>query len=78
MIPNLKVFDVSNLYEFLYMGMTIKKPQNLPCSDLIQRSKEKTHNFIKQIDLVLLENFYVQNVKKILKTMFQSRFMINI
>ena len=31
--PHLKVFNVSNLYEFLYMGMTIKKPQNLPCSD---------------------------------------------
>ena len=47
MIPNLKVFDVSNLYEFLYMGMTIKKPQNLPCSDLIQRAKEKNSQFYK-------------------------------
>ena len=47
MIPELKVFDVSNLYEFLYLGMTIKKPQNLPCSDLRQRAKEKVSKFYK-------------------------------
>ena len=45
--PHLKVFNVSNLYEFLYMGMTIKKPQNLPCSDLIQREKEIGSQFYK-------------------------------
>lgn len=44
----LKSFNVTNLYEFLYMGSSIKNPQNLPCSTLKQRAKErKTKEFYK-------------------------------
>lgn len=44
----LKSFNVTNLYEFLYTGTSIKNPQNLPCDTLIQRSKEKkTKEFYK-------------------------------
>ena len=44
----LKSFNVNNLYEFLYAGMTIKNPQNLPCDALRQRAKEKkTKEFYK-------------------------------
>lgn len=34
-------FNVSNLYEFLYSGTSIKSPQNLPCDVLRLRAKEK-------------------------------------
>lgn len=34
-------FNVSNLYEFLYAGTSIKNPQNLPCDALKLRAKEK-------------------------------------
>lgn len=44
----LKSFNVSNLYEFLYAGTSIKNPQNLPCDALKQRAKErKTKEFYK-------------------------------
>ena len=44
----LKSFNVSNLYEFLYVGTSIKNPQNLPCDALRQRAKEKkTKEFYK-------------------------------
>lgn len=44
----LKSFNVTNLYEFLYTGTSIKNPQNLPCDTLLQRSKEKkTKEFYK-------------------------------
>ena len=44
----LKSFNVSNLYEFLYAGTSIKNPQNLPCDALRQRAKErKTKEFYK-------------------------------
>lgn len=44
----LKSFNVSNLYEFLYAGTSIKTPQNLPCDALKQRAKErKTKEFYK-------------------------------
>ncbi len=44
----LKSFNVSNLYEFLYVGTSIKNPQNLPCDALKQRAKErKTKEFYK-------------------------------
>lgn len=44
----LKSFNVSNLYEFLYAGTSIKSPQNLPCDALRQRAKEKkTKEFYK-------------------------------
>jgi len=44
----LKSFHVTNLYEFLYAGTSIKNPQNLPCDKLRQRSKEKkTKEFYK-------------------------------
>lgn len=44
----LKSFNVSNLYEFLYSGTSIKNPQNLPCDALKQRAKErKTKEFYK-------------------------------
>lgn len=44
----LKSFNVNNLYEFLYAGMSIKNPQNLPCDALQQRAKEKkTKEFYK-------------------------------
>ena len=46
--PMLKVFHVSNLYEFLFEGTGIKSPQNLPCDKLVQRAKErKTKEFNK-------------------------------
>ncbi len=37
----LKSFTVSNLYEFLYAGTSIRNPQNLPSDALKQRAKEK-------------------------------------
>ncbi len=44
----LKSFNVTNLYEFLYAGTSIKNPQNLPCDALRQRAKErKTKEFYK-------------------------------
>ncbi len=44
----LKSFNVTNLYEFLYAGTSIKNPQNLPCDALKQRAKEKkTKEFYK-------------------------------
>lgn len=44
----LKSFNVTNLYEFLYSGTSIKNPQNLPCDALKQRAKErKTKEFYK-------------------------------
>lgn len=44
----LKSFNVTNLYEFLYAGTTIKNSQNLPCDALKQRAKErKTKEFYK-------------------------------
>lgn len=44
----LKSFNVTNLYEFLYMGTSVKNPGNLPCDALRQRAKErKTKEFYK-------------------------------
>lgn len=44
----LKSFNVTNLYEFLYAGTSVKTPQNLPCDALRQRAKEKkTSEFYK-------------------------------
>lgn len=37
----LKSFNVTDLYEFLYVGTSNKNPQNLPCDTLRQRVKEK-------------------------------------
>lgn len=44
----LKSFNVTNLYEFLYIGTSIKNPQNLTCDALRQSAKEKkTKEFYK-------------------------------
>lgn len=44
----LKIFNVTNLYEFLYKGTSNIKPQNLPCDKLKQRANEKkTKDFYK-------------------------------
>ncbi len=41
-------FGVSNIYEFLYAGSSVKNPQKLPCDMLRQRAKEReTKEFYK-------------------------------
>jgi hypothetical protein len=41
-------FNVSDIYEFLYMGTTVKSPQKLPCDVLRQRAKDReTKEFYK-------------------------------
>lgn len=47
MKADLQVFAVNNLYEFLYEGKSYKKTQNLDCSSLRQRAKEKLKDFNK-------------------------------
>ena len=48
MNAQLKSFNVTNLYEFLYAGTSIRNPENLPCDALRQRAKEKkTKEFYK-------------------------------
>lgn len=48
----LKSFNVTNLYEFLYAGTTIKNPQNLPCDTLKQRAKERKNKEFYKNDSV--------------------------
>ena len=47
MKSDLQVFAINNLYEFLYEGKSFKKTQNLDCSSLRQRAKEKLKDFNK-------------------------------
>jgi len=45
-------FGVSDLYEFLYAGTTVKNARNQPCANLLQRAEERKKNEFYKNDSV--------------------------
>lgn len=69
-------FNVSNLYEFLYSGTSIKSPQNLPCDVLRLRAKEKKKkSFFARMHLMEMEENYVFVVKSAFQMMSPKDYM---